>query len=53
MKIFDWFVEDDEEYVDRSRGLEFIFGNVDNFGDLDVDYFNEVIVIVFIFFVFL
>ncbi|KAL0690634.1 hypothetical protein Bca4012_090313 [Brassica carinata] len=33
--------EDNEEYADRSRGLEFIFGNVDNSGDLDADYLNE------------
>ncbi|KAJ4869926.1 Transcription initiation factor TFIID subunit 1 [Raphanus sativus] len=33
--------EDDEEYGDRSRGLEFIFGNVDHSGDLDADYLNE------------
>ncbi|KAG2317599.1 hypothetical protein Bca52824_020721 [Brassica carinata] len=33
--------EDDEEYGDRSRGLEFIFGNVDNSGGLDADYLNE------------
>lgn len=42
-----WFAEDNEEYADRSRGLEFIFGNVDNSGDLDADYLNEVIIIAF------
>ncbi|CAH8254309.1 unnamed protein product [Arabidopsis lyrata] len=35
--------DDDEEYEDNSRGfnLGFIFGNVDNSGDLDADYLDE------------
>jgi transcription initiation factor TFIID subunit 1 len=37
--------DDDDEYEDNSRGfnLGFIFGNVDNSGDLDADYLDEVI----------
>lgn len=37
--------DDDEEYEDNNRGfnLGFIFGNVDNSGDLDADYLDEVI----------
>jgi hypothetical protein len=35
--------DDDDEYEDNSRGfnLGFIFGNVDNSGDLDADYLDE------------
>ncbi|KAL1212995.1 Transcription initiation factor TFIID subunit 1 [Cardamine amara subsp. amara] len=35
--------DDDEEYEDNNRGfnLGFIFGNVDNSGDLDADYLDE------------
>ncbi|CAH8392747.1 unnamed protein product [Eruca vesicaria subsp. sativa] len=33
--------EEDEECGERRRGLEFIFGNVDNSGGLDADYLNE------------
>lgn len=39
------FADDDEEYEDNNKGfnLGFIFGNVDNSGDLDADYLDEVI----------
>lgn len=40
--------DDEEEYEDISGGnrlLGFMFGNVDNSGDLDVDYLDEVIFI--------
>ncbi|VVA94015.1 unnamed protein product [Arabis nemorensis] len=33
--------DDDEEYEDSGMGLGFIFGNVDNSGDLDADYLDE------------
>ena len=38
--------DDEEEYEDGGGGnrfLGFMFGNVDNSGDLDVDYLDEVI----------
>lgn len=38
-------VDDEEEYEDVGGGnrlLGFMFGNVDNSGDLDVDYLDEV-----------
>lgn len=38
--------DDEEEYEDVNGGnrlLGFMFGNVDNSGDLDVDYLDEVI----------
>ena len=38
-------VDDDEEYEENGQGnrlLGFMFGNVDNSGDLDVDYLDEV-----------
>ena len=41
------FPDDAEEYEDVSEGnrlLGFMFGNVDNAGDLDVDYLDEVII---------
>lgn len=37
--------DDEEEYEDATGGnrlLGFMFGNVDNAGDLDVDYLDEV-----------
>ena len=37
--------DDEEEYDEESGGnrlLGFMFGNVDNAGDLDVDYLDEV-----------
>lgn len=40
------FAEDDDEYEEAggiNRLLGFMFGNVDNSGDLDVDYLDEVI----------
>ena len=39
-------IDDEEEYEDSGKGnrfLGFMFGNVDNSGDLDVDYLDEVI----------
>jgi transcription initiation factor TFIID subunit 1 len=46
--MFDKFVliDDEEEYEESDKGnrfLGFMFGNVDNSGDLDVDYLDEVI----------
>lgn len=41
-----YFADDDEEYEEVGGGnglLGFMFGNVDNSGDLDVDYLDEVI----------
>lgn len=40
------FPDDEEEYEEVNGGnqlLGFMFGNVDNAGDLDVDYLDEVI----------
>lgn len=37
--------DDDDEYEegrDGSRLLEFMFGNIDGSGDLDIDYLDEV-----------
>ena len=37
--------DEDEEYEESGKGnrlLGFMFGNVDNSGDLDVDYLDEV-----------
>jgi len=39
-------IDDEEEYEESGKGnrfLGFMFGNVDNSGDLDVDYLDEVI----------
>lgn len=36
--------EDYEEQDGRNQLLGFMFGNVDNSGDLDVDYLDEVII---------
>ncbi|GJR38201.1 transcription initiation factor TFIID subunit 1 isoform X1 [Tanacetum coccineum] len=33
--------DDDDEYEDGSRLLEFMFGNIDGSGDLDIDYLDE------------
>jgi transcription initiation factor TFIID subunit 1 len=40
----DCWTDDDEEYeeVGGNRFLGFMFGNVDNSGDLDADYLDEV-----------
>lgn len=48
LSMFDKFVliDDEEEYEESDKGscfLGFMFGNVDNSGDLDVDYLDEVI----------
>lgn len=40
-----WYADDEEEYDEVGGGnrfLGFMFGNVDNSGDLDVDYLDEV-----------
>lgn len=40
-----WIADDEEEYEEAGGGnrfLGFMFGNVDNSGDLDVDYLDEV-----------
>lgn len=48
-----WLADDDEEYEESGRGnrlLGFMFGNVDNTGDLDADYLDEVIIFSFLHF---
>lgn len=55
MRTFCWPDEDDdeEEYEEEASGgnrlLGFMFGNVDNSGDLDADYLDEVIFFTFLF----
>lgn len=46
--MFDKFelIDDEEEYEESGKGnglFGFMFGNVDNSGDLDADYLDEVI----------
>lgn len=41
------YTDDEEEYEEAGSGnrfLGFMFGNVDNSGDLDADYLDEVII---------
>lgn len=45
--------EDYEENGGSNRLLGFMFGNVDNSGDLDVDYLDEVIFVLFLMFTFI
>lgn len=40
--LFVTLLDDEDENDGGSRLLGFMFGNVDNSGDLDVDYLDEV-----------
>lgn len=49
--IYDILTADDDDYEDAGGGnrfLGFMFGNVDNSGDLDADYLDEVILLLLV-----
>ena len=53
---YDILTADDDDYEDAGGGnrlLGFMFGNVDNSGDLDADYLDEVILLLLVLVAFL